>query len=823
MERVTITLHQFVTVLAVFLILTTLILSSLAISGHIDFRDDSIGVEAIITPEGQHIALVKDPGLAATGFAAVSDDAEVSGLAGKFSLPSKVSMADLETIAGSSTESIDASSHFAVGEKGLGFVNSGKGFVTLKPPPGITQVQGFSLTLPPNNGTPDQVLATDGNGVLSFVGPTINADVPANRLITAAGNVANLLSNVNINVTSGATLAMQGVSSTLTTTGGNLSLQSSTDIILKANGEDIFLQGPTGTQFGSLTKSAGVDDLVIKSGTTTAITFDGPNATLESATTSQPVFTIKNTTNDTNGSIMKFVKDKGAAGADGDDIGSIEFIGDNLAQEQTSFGKILCQVSEADNTDEAGKMSFFVAASDSTTSTLVAGLVLEGEHATGGEVDVTIGAGVGSTTSVVGLLTVAGASHFTGQLNTGAISTTGTITQGTGQVTFNGNVDARAGLDVTGALTVSTTSTLIGDITLNGAGATSNIIINNTATDGDPQLSFALSGTNTFTMGIDDGDSDKFKIGTTAIGTDTRMTIDGSGNIGIGNTAPGALLEVTNTAANSLATRPAIEISSFSDANDDATSAGVLKFQKSANDTLNTIAATATGEVLGRIEAYGADTVPGETLSSYIEFSGDAAPDTDSVPGKIIFATSDADDAGIPTVRMTIDDGGVVTIPGHLSYTGTKADVGTDILNNTDALAMPWSNSGKTFKCQCTGSAAKVITFAAATAADIGKKITVIQTATPGSATGDITFVLTTQTLDTGSYILKGVGGTFVAPTIEFATAAETTLTLSPAPTNCEYSIGTIMIWEVLSTTEIRCEVRAIALGNGGTGTISFN
>ena len=59
------------------------------------------------------------------------------------------------------------------------------------------------------------------------------------------------------------------------------------------------------------------------------------------------------------------------------------------------------------------------------------------------------------------------------------------------------------------------------------------MIINNTATDGDPFLAFSLSGTQTFTMGVDDGDSDKFKIGTTAIGTSTAFSMDSSGNVAI--------------------------------------------------------------------------------------------------------------------------------------------------------------------------------------------------------------------------------------------------------------------------------------------------
>jgi outer membrane protein assembly factor BamB len=49
--------------------------------------------------------------------------------------------------------------------------------------------------------------------------------------------------------------------------------------------------------------------------------------------------------------------------------------------------------------------------------------------------------------------------------------------------------------------------------------------ISNAAVDGDPYLAFALSGTKKFSIGVDDGDGDKLKIGTTAIGTSTFLTI----------------------------------------------------------------------------------------------------------------------------------------------------------------------------------------------------------------------------------------------------------------------------------------------------------
>ena len=140
----------------------------------------------------------------------------------------------------------------------------------------------------------------------------------------------------------------------------------------------------------------------------TDLNVTGDTTTFSSANSTDPLVVIKNTTNDANGARLQFVKDKGAAGADGDDIGIILFTGDDAAQTQTDFAKIVAEVSESTDTDEAGKLSFFVAESDGTNTALTAGLVLEGEHATDGQVDVTIAAGSASTTTVAGDLTVNG-------------------------------------------------------------------------------------------------------------------------------------------------------------------------------------------------------------------------------------------------------------------------------------------------------------------------------------------------------------------------------------------------------------------------------
>ena len=155
---------------------------------------------------------------------------------------------------------------------------------------------------------------------------------------------------------------------------------------------------------GDITLDAAGDIALEAGGADISIAAD--HITFTSASASDPQFKLISTTNDANGCQLQLRNNKGAAGADGDGIGSIRFIGDDAAQTQTEFGKIICQVSEADDTDEAGKMRFMIATSDGTTTALTNALILEGEHATASEVDVTIANGSASTTTVSGNLQV---------------------------------------------------------------------------------------------------------------------------------------------------------------------------------------------------------------------------------------------------------------------------------------------------------------------------------------------------------------------------------------------------------------------------------
>ena len=96
----------------------------------------------------------------------------------------------------------------------------------------------------------------------------------------------------------------------------------------------------------------------------------------------------------------------------------------------------------------------------------------------------------------------------------------------------------------------------IGDITpddllnVHSASAAAGIAITSLGTDTDAYLGFQVAdGTNLFTIGVDDSDSDKFKIATSALGTSDRLVIDSAGDIGVGVSDPDIKLEVFETVA----------------------------------------------------------------------------------------------------------------------------------------------------------------------------------------------------------------------------------------------------------------------------------
>jgi len=118
------------------------------------------------------------------------------------------------------------------------------------------------------------VITVATGGTTAF---TVNASqlitASAGITSTAAANTLGATSFNDANITNVGSIALD----TITNDGTDVTVDSSGDIILDADGGDVFVKD-AGTTFGSLTNSSG--NLVIKSGTTTALTFSGANATL---------------------------------------------------------------------------------------------------------------------------------------------------------------------------------------------------------------------------------------------------------------------------------------------------------------------------------------------------------------------------------------------------------------------------------------------------------------------------------------------------------------------------------------------------------------
>ena len=279
--------------------------------------------------------------------------------------------------------------------------------------------------------------------------------------------------------------------------GGNLGLDSNNKIVKGT--------APLGT-LTTLT----VDEITIDGDTITAsddlnivatgndITVDTDNFTIESETGVKPTFTLKATVNSNKPANLAFVKDKGAAGANGDFIGDTYYVSDNDAQEQIMMAMVSGKVSDATDGAEEGEYIISVKNTSSPTAPRPS-LTLTGA---GGVTNATIGYGVSSRINIAGVLAMNGTDtinnsgviqvaaqtvidhdqlanfaaneHYT-QAN---ITTVGTI--GTG--VWNGDVIGTAYTEA------KVTSVVAGD-GINVSGATGDVTVTaETATDSNPGI-----------------------------------------------------------------------------------------------------------------------------------------------------------------------------------------------------------------------------------------------------------------------------------------------------------------------------------------------
>ena len=161
-----------------------------------------------------------------------------------------------------------------------------------------------------------------------------------------------------------------------------------------------------------VTGNAVIDGTALVTGvlTTTAaavfnggFTSNGDTVTLASDNANDPVLIIKNASADNTSSRLHFIKDGGRNATNGDDIGQIDFIGDNAAQEQTLFGRFESLAVITTDGAEGGKLRMRVATHDGELQT---GFEIFDGNAED-EIDVNIGSGTASNTDIAGNLTVA--------------------------------------------------------------------------------------------------------------------------------------------------------------------------------------------------------------------------------------------------------------------------------------------------------------------------------------------------------------------------------------------------------------------------------
>ena len=202
-----------------------------------------------------------------------------------------------------------------------------------------------------------------------------------------AGYIGNKA--VGINVTTGDILGDVGV-------GGNIDVDgiSNLDVV---DIDGAVNMATTALVTGVLTTTASA---VFNGG----FTSNGDTNTFTSANSTDPVLILKNTTNDTNGTRLHFIKDKGAAGADNDSIGTIQFTADNDAQQQILFGQILTRISDASDGAEGGQMQFSLASHDGEVQPFLNAVDGNAED----EIDVTIGSGTSSVTTIAGQVNAVG-------------------------------------------------------------------------------------------------------------------------------------------------------------------------------------------------------------------------------------------------------------------------------------------------------------------------------------------------------------------------------------------------------------------------------
>ena len=619
--------HHFVTMMTAFLTLVALVVACLAISGHIDYRDDSIDRKALKIEDGFEILLAASGDKQKTSFAQAPD---IDGLAAEVGKVPDVTVEDLSHFSGHSAEASESGAHTVVDTNGLALKSGNKKYVTLS----AASNADYALTFP----------ATRTTGVLSVDGTTGNISMGSVSGASALHEVTNGTSGAPHTIkndekltfgTSAGDFVLDSAADT-EIDAVNILLSATTDITLDAGGSDIFLK-QNGTTFGALVESS--NELVIKSGTspTTAMTFAGANVTHAGSVTVTTDLTVSGSDitlgNGANSSIKNEATAHNVAGTTMTITAGSTTAG---TTDDIAGGSLTIQGGQGKGTGSGGDIIFQVANSSTTGNTL-------NSYATA------------LTISDDKKATFAGVGEFTGALTANSGITVANaaltinnqaITQNTGgQVTFAGNVDAGAGLDVTGDLTVTASATTGDALAITGNTVTTGDVIDISATgltDGS-----VLKATSTSTI-TDAGTSKPINL---------ALTNDGVGD----QTAYGLFLDYNKTGTTATGKTSNV-YGVHIDLDDSVTNVGTVN---AYGIDVSSVFANAGGTVTAvgaQLAASGADTNIGLLIN---------CSDTNNTDLKITSSADTSDFFSITTVAngattiATVDDGAAAA---HLTF-----------------------------------------------------------------------------------------------------------------------------------------------------------
>lgn len=197
----------------------------------------------------------------------------------------------------------------------------------------------------------------------------------------------------------------------------------------------------------------------------------------------------------------------------------------------------------------------------------------------------------------------------------------------------------------------------------------------------------ALCAGNDVNTGIFSAAADQIGIATN--GTE-KIRIDATGNVGIGTTSPGSVVDVHN----------ALAVPLLNTYRNDAAGSGVF-FQKSRSATVGTNTIVQNGDALGSIYFNGANGT-GYSEAALIRGAVDGTPGaTNDMPGRLLFYTT-PDGSGTLTERMRINSAGNVGI-GVASFATARLGVRGSSTASDTVIYCQTNGGGDLFYVQNNG------------------------------------------------------------------------------------------------------------------------